>query len=560
MSSIAARATIGMSARSSRAVSVMNTLFASESAQAMIERARAMPACMQHHVIGRVALDEADAEPLRAVAVAVVGVHDHVAGARRAQVALDLAADAAEAADDVVVGERVDHLLHAPGRQQVAEVPGDEELGDRGERVEERTDAQHDQQNLDDLPGGGVRLWKATDGRSGVERPAEAVPEAHALGERQADRTEEQQPRDSQAEQRDAPHEQRQLAMRRRAGAFGHAVQQAIEVRHECRSYTAPTDDLRARLASARIMVSIATAPTTGRLQSNAQLEDAQSRDRHGHARRRRRGDRHCRRLRRDHQLDARQNESHPHRRHSSAPKSATPTDGPLPEHGIGLAARPAAPTTGPPPGSGRRPPAEIAASPARHARAVCDGRAGGVVSRARGLRVGRHRNGGSGKVATDSRNSAATSGGGAGSASATTGSQGTAATSATLVAIGAGLQGPAGLHASVYAKGPQTTAAFAFDPQGRLWLAAAGLETHAEDGVYMIAKAGRPGAQGRLRARRSAGPRWYRGRLYVASVGRVDAYGGFDGRRFTEHTEILHGPVAGGENNLLAMAPTVAS
>ena len=64
VSSIAARATIGMSARSSRAVSVMKTLFASESAQAMIERARAIPAWTQHRVLGRVALDEAHAEPL----------------------------------------------------------------------------------------------------------------------------------------------------------------------------------------------------------------------------------------------------------------------------------------------------------------------------------------------------------------------------------------------------------------------------------------------------------------------------------------------------------------
>ncbi len=48
----------------------------------------------------------------------------------------------------------------------------------------------------------------------------------------------------------------------------------------------------------------------------------------------------------------------------------------------------------------------------------------------------------------------------------------------------------------------------------------------------------------------------WYRGELYVASVGRVDAFGGFDGRRFTTHARILDGPVERGENNLLVMAP----
>jgi glucose/arabinose dehydrogenase len=123
------------------------------------------------------------------------------------------------------------------------------------------------------------------------------------------------------------------------------------------------------------------------------------------------------------------------------------------------------------------------------------------------------------------------------------------------LIGIGAGLYGPAGLHASVYATGPHTTSAFAFDPQGRLWVTAAGLEAHAEDGVYMIAKAGAPALEVVSGLDDPLGIAWYRGRLYVASVGRVDEYGDFDGRRFTQHDEIVHGPVAGGENNLLAMA-----
>src|ERR1035441_5064896 len=100
------------------------------------------PPLDQHLVLGGVALDEADPERLRAVAVAIVGVDHHVARPGGVQVAGHLAPDAAEAADDVVVGERVDHPLHAPGAQQVAEVPGDEELGDGGQRVEERTDAE----------------------------------------------------------------------------------------------------------------------------------------------------------------------------------------------------------------------------------------------------------------------------------------------------------------------------------------------------------------------------------------------------------------------------------
>jgi glucose/arabinose dehydrogenase len=127
---------------------------------------------------------------------------------------------------------------------------------------------------------------------------------------------------------------------------------------------------------------------------------------------------------------------------------------------------------------------------------------------------------------------------------------------SSALVPIGAGLQGPAGLRASVYAEGPATTAAFAFDAQGRLWLTAAGLETHTHDGVYVIAKQGATPIEVVSGLDDPLGLAWYDGRLYVASVGRVDAYWDFDGRRFTQHTTILDGPAAGAENNLLVMGP----
>jgi glucose/arabinose dehydrogenase len=107
-----------------------------------------------------------------------------------------------------------------------------------------------------------------------------------------------------------------------------------------------------------------------------------------------------------------------------------------------------------------------------------------------------------------------------------------------------------------VYAKGPPTTAAFAFDPQGRLWLTAAGLETHTDDGVYVIAKPGGQALKVISGLDDPLGLAWYAGKLYVASVGRVDVFAGFNGRRFTRHSKLLTGPVAGGENNLLVMAP----
>lgn len=135
-------------------------------------------------------------------------------------------------------------------------------------------------------------------------------------------------------------------------------------------------------------------------------------------------------------------------------------------------------------------------------------------------------------------------------------GSAGNRAAPSKLVAIGAGLKGPSGLRATVYAKGPPTLAAFAFDSSGRLWLTAAGLESHERDGVYVIVKPGAKALRVLSGLDDPIGLDWYGAKLYVASVGRVDAFWGFNGTRFTRHERILNGPVAGGENNLLVMGP----
>jgi glucose/arabinose dehydrogenase len=124
------------------------------------------------------------------------------------------------------------------------------------------------------------------------------------------------------------------------------------------------------------------------------------------------------------------------------------------------------------------------------------------------------------------------------------------------LVSIGAGLKGPSALRASVYAHGPINTAAFTIDPSGRLWVAAAGLEEHTHDGVYLISAAGAPAVRVISGLDDPLGLAWHDGRLYVASVGRVDAYWSLNGRTFSRHTQILRGPLAGGENNGLVMAP----
>ncbi len=124
------------------------------------------------------------------------------------------------------------------------------------------------------------------------------------------------------------------------------------------------------------------------------------------------------------------------------------------------------------------------------------------------------------------------------------------------LVSVGTGLKGPAGLRASVYAQGPPTVAAFAFDSHGRLWLTAAGLSSYTHDGVYMITKAGARAVKVVSGLRNPLGILWREGKLYVASLGRVDVFSGLRGTRFAKRTRIIDGPVAKAENNLIVSAP----
>jgi glucose/arabinose dehydrogenase len=124
-----------------------------------------------------------------------------------------------------------------------------------------------------------------------------------------------------------------------------------------------------------------------------------------------------------------------------------------------------------------------------------------------------------------------------------------------TLQPIGVGLRGPAGLKATLYATGLPTVATLAFDPHGRLWAAAAGLSNHRRDGVYVIARPGARPVRVIAGLDDPLGLLWEDGTLYVASVGRVDAFSDLRGTRFTRHREIVVGPVARGENNDLVPA-----
>jgi glucose/arabinose dehydrogenase len=130
-----------------------------------------------------------------------------------------------------------------------------------------------------------------------------------------------------------------------------------------------------------------------------------------------------------------------------------------------------------------------------------------------------------------------------------------TTASTQGLVAIGAGLRGPSGLKATVYARGLKLMSAFAFDARGRLWVTSSGATTHGTDGLYLVSSAGRPT---RL-AEKFRGPLglvWVGGKLYVSSLGRVTELAGFDGTRFASRTTVLVGPRGGGENNNLIESP----
>ncbi len=124
------------------------------------------------------------------------------------------------------------------------------------------------------------------------------------------------------------------------------------------------------------------------------------------------------------------------------------------------------------------------------------------------------------------------------------------------LVAIGAGLRGPAGLKATVYAQAPANVAAFASDPQGRLWVTTANFTDAGGDGVYLIRGPGAAAMPVAVGLHTPLGLAWHEGSLYVASKERVDAYSDFDGARFTNQRTVLALPAGVGESNGLAVAP----
>jgi glucose/arabinose dehydrogenase len=125
------------------------------------------------------------------------------------------------------------------------------------------------------------------------------------------------------------------------------------------------------------------------------------------------------------------------------------------------------------------------------------------------------------------------------------------------LVDIGAGLQGPAGLTATVAATGLANVSALAVDGQGRLWVSTAAYSAEGDDGVYVAASAGTAARKVISGLSTPLGLLWIGDTLYVSSTSGVDAYRGFDGSAFATHAAVVALPSGVGEPNALALSPS---
>jgi glucose/arabinose dehydrogenase len=132
----------------------------------------------------------------------------------------------------------------------------------------------------------------------------------------------------------------------------------------------------------------------------------------------------------------------------------------------------------------------------------------------------------------------------------------GSGSPSTTAGDIGAGLSGPSGLAAAVYASGVANAAALAFDGDGRLWVATADYSDSGRDGVYLVASPGASPVAVVSGLHTALGLLWYQQMLYVASKVGVEAYGGFDGTAFAFTRTVVALPADGGEVNGLVLAP----
>jgi glucose/arabinose dehydrogenase len=129
------------------------------------------------------------------------------------------------------------------------------------------------------------------------------------------------------------------------------------------------------------------------------------------------------------------------------------------------------------------------------------------------------------------------------------------AATAEELAGIGAGLSGPSGTTATVYANGVANVSALAVDGDGKLWAATAANSADWGDAVYLIKSEGSTPKKVITDIETPLGLLWVGDTLYVSSAAGVEAYSDFDGSRFASSTVILDLPDDAGEANGLALS-----
>jgi glucose/arabinose dehydrogenase len=120
--------------------------------------------------------------------------------------------------------------------------------------------------------------------------------------------------------------------------------------------------------------------------------------------------------------------------------------------------------------------------------------------------------------------------------------------------AASAAVDVPRGFKVERYARGVPHPSNLTFDPQGRLWVTSAEHVTARGDGVWMVPRRGTRPRHVVRRLFSALGVLWHDGELYVSHVvpyatvtspphtGRVVAFSGFDGRRFTRRRVVADG------------------
>jgi glucose/arabinose dehydrogenase len=123
------------------------------------------------------------------------------------------------------------------------------------------------------------------------------------------------------------------------------------------------------------------------------------------------------------------------------------------------------------------------------------------------------------------------------------------------LVDIGAGLQGAAGLAATVSATGLVNVASLAVDVTGRIWAGTAAIDDAGTDEIDVVVAGVAPlKVIGNLHT--VLGLAWVGDTLFVAAKETVTAWNGFDGTTFAMHRTVVTFAAGVGEVNGIALGP----